>query len=158
MIQLIRIDDRLLHGQVAYSWKASLGYEALVIANDHAASNAIRRNALQLAKPDGVRIAIRSIDDAITLLRNEKLEKLKVLVIVDTPMDALRIYEGINETPDLNIGGVQSRDDRKEFTKAVYFNDEELKTLDVIVERGVRASVRLVPNSTEELVKDLRKK
>ena len=158
MIQLIRVDDRLLHGQVAYSWKAALGYEAIVIANDHAASDVIRKNALQLAKPDGVRIAIRSVEDAITLLNNEKLKKLKVFVIVDTPLDALKIYEGIEETPDLNIGGVQSREDRTELVKAVYFNDQELESLDAIVDRGIHASVRLVPSDSEVLIKDLRVK
>lgn len=158
MIQLIRVDDRLLHGQVAYSWKAALGYEAIVIANDHAASDVIRKNALQLAKPDGVRIAIRSVEDAITLLNNEKLKKLKVFVIVDTPLDALKIYEGIEETPDLNIGGVQSREDRTELIKAVYFNEQELESLDAIVDRGIHASVRLVPSDSEVLIKDLRVK
>ncbi len=158
MIQLIRVDDRLLHGQVAYSWKAALGYEAIVIANDHAASDVIRKNALQLAKPDGVRIAIRSVEDAITLLNNEKLKKLKVFVIVDTPLDALKIYEGIEETPDLNIGGVQSREDRTELVKAVYFNEQELESLDAIVDRGIHASVRLVPSDSEVLIKDLRVK
>lgn len=158
MIQLIRVDDRLLHGQVAYSWKAALGYEAIVIANDHAASDVIRKNALQLAKPDGVRIAIRSVEDAITLLNNEKLKKLKVFVIVDTPLDALKIYEGIEETPDLNIGGVQSREDRTELVKAVYLNEQELESLDAIVDRGIHASVRLVPSDSEVLIKDLRVK
>ena len=158
MIQLIRVDDRLLHGQVAYSWKAALGYEAIVIANDHAASDVIRKNALQLAKPNGVRIAIRSVEDAITLLNNEKLKKLKVFVIVDTPLDALKIYEGIEETPDLNIGGVQSREDRTELVKAVYFNEQELESLDAIVDRGIHASVRLVPSDSEVLIKDLRVK
>ena len=158
MIQLIRVDDRLIHGQVAYSWKAALGYEAIVIANDHAASDVIRKNALQLAKPDGVRIAIRSVEDAITLLNNEKLKKLKVFVIVDTPLDALKIYEGIEETPDLNIGGVQSREDRTELVKAVYFNEQELESLDAIVDRGIHTSVRLVPSDSEVLIKDLRVK
>ncbi|WP_331836832.1 PTS sugar transporter subunit IIB [Erysipelothrix piscisicarius] len=55
MIQKIRIDDRLLHGQVAYSWKSALNYEAIVIASDDAASDPIRKQALKLAKPDGVK-------------------------------------------------------------------------------------------------------
>lgn len=157
MIQLIRIDDRLLHGQVAYSWKAALGYEAIVIANNNAAEDEIRKSALQLAKPDGVRIAIRSIEDSIKLLKNDKLQALKVLVVVDNPVDALAIYEGIDETPELNIGGVQSREDRSELTQAVYFNQEELEALDKIVDRGIHASVRLVPTDSEQLVSNLRK-
>lgn len=155
MIQIIRIDDRLLHGQVAYSWKAALGYEAIVIANDGAANDPIRKSALQLAKPDGVRIAIRSVEDAITLLKNEKIQALKVLVVVDTPIDALKLYEGIDERPELNVGGVQSREDRKELTQAVYFNNTEIDALKSIVKMDVHASVRLVPTDQEQLIRTL---
>lgn len=158
MIQLVRIDDRLLHGQVAYSWKAALSYEAIVIANDNAAADPIRKSALQLAKPDGVRIAIRSVDDAITLLKNEKIKALKVFVIVDNPQDALRIYKGIDETPDLNIGGVQSQDGRLELTQAVYFNESELEALDEIAERKINVSVKLVPSDSPQDYLNLRKK
>ncbi len=158
MIQLVRIDDRLLHGQVAYSWKAALSYEAIVIANDNAAADPIRKSALQLAKPDGVRIAIRSVDDAITLLKNEKIKALKVFVIVDNPQDALRIYKGIDETPDLNIGGVQSQDGRIELTQAVYFNESELEALDEIAERKINVSVKLVPSDSPQDYLNLRKK
>lgn len=158
MIQLVRIDDRLLHGQVAYSWKAALSYEAIVIANDNASADPIRKSALQLAKPDGVRIAIRSVDDAITLLKNEKIKALKVFVIVDNPQDALRIYKGIDETPDLNIGGVQSQDGRIELTQAVYFNESELEALDEIAERKINVSVKLVPSDSPQDYLNLRKK
>lgn len=158
MIQLVRIDDRLLHGQVAYSWKAALSYEAIVIANDNASADPIRKSALQLAKPDGVRIAIRSVDDAITLLKNEKIKALKVFVIVDNPQDALRIYKGIDETPDLNIGGVQSQDGRTELTQAVYFNESELEALDEIAERKINVSVKLVPSDSPQDYLNLRKK
>lgn len=158
MIQLVRIDDRLLHGQVAYSWKAALSYEAIVIANDNASADPIRKSALQLAKPDGVRIAIRSVDDAITLLKNEKIKALKVFVIVDNPQDALRIYKGIDETPNLNIGGVQSQDGRKELTQAVYFNESELEALDEIAERNINVSVKLVPSDSPQDYLNLRKK
>lgn len=158
MIQLVRIDDRLLHGQVAYSWKAALSYEAIVIANDNASADPIRKSALQLAKPDGVRIAIRSVDDAITLLKNEKIKALKVFVIVDNPQDALRIYKGIDETPGLNIGGVQSQDGRTELTQAVYFNESELEALDEIAERKINVSVKLVPSDSPQNYLNLRKK
>lgn len=158
MIQLVRIDDRLLHGQVAYSWKAALSYEAIVIANDNASADPIRKSALQLAKPDGVRIAIRSVDDAITLLKNEKIKALKVFVIVDNPQDALRIYKGIDETPGLNIGGVQSQDGRTELTQAVYFNESELEALDEIAERKINVSVKLVPSDSPQDYLNLRKK
>ena len=60
MILKIRIDDRLLHGQVAYSWKSALSYDAIVIASDSAAKDEVRKMALKLCCPDGVRLATRT--------------------------------------------------------------------------------------------------
>ncbi|CAM2839181.1 PTS sugar transporter subunit IIB [Erysipelothrix tonsillarum] len=158
MIQKIRIDDRLLHGQVAYSWKSALNYEAIVIASDDAATNAIRKQALKLAKPDGVKLAIRSIDEAITLLNNDKLKSLKVFVVTASPLDALKLYQGIKETPTCTIGGVQMKDGRKAFAPAVYFTPEELEAMDSIVTAGISVEVKQVPDDKGKEFVDLRKK
>ena len=76
MIQLVRIDDRLLHGQVAYSWKSALSYEAIVIANDSATNDEIRKAALEEGslpfEMDGIK---KVVDGKITLqeLNNKTL-------------------------------------------------------------------------------------
>lgn len=36
MVSLMRIDDRLIHGQVAYGWATSLGINVILVANDEA--------------------------------------------------------------------------------------------------------------------------
>uniref|UniRef100_UPI003BACC4E8 PTS sugar transporter subunit IIB n=2 Tax=Clostridium TaxID=1485 RepID=UPI003BACC4E8 len=73
---MIRIDDRLLHGQVAFAWKAYLGYNTVVIASDNASKDEVKKMALKMCCPSDVRLAIRSVDDALVLLRNPKLDKL----------------------------------------------------------------------------------
>ncbi|AGN25355.1 PTS system mannose/fructose/sorbose family transporter subunit IIB [Erysipelothrix rhusiopathiae SY1027] len=158
MIQKIRIDDRLLHGQVAYSWKSALNYEAIVIASDDAASDPIRKQALKLAKPDGVKLAIRSIDEAIALLNNEKLKGLKVFVVTASPHDALKLYQGIDETPVCTLGGVQMKDGRKAFAPAVYFTPEELGAMDNLITLGIFVEVKQVPDDKGKDFSDLRQK
>ena len=73
MILKIRIDDRLLHGQVAYSWKSALGYDAIVIVSDSAAKDEMRKTALKLCCPDGVKLATRTVEAGAELLKNPKL-------------------------------------------------------------------------------------
>lgn len=146
MIQIIRIDDRLLHGQVAVSWKADLNYEAIVIASDDAANDKIRTAALKMAKPDGVLIAIRSIDDAIKLLKNEKLEKLRVFVVTDSIINAQRLFEGIDENPTLNIGGIQQDEHKKPIVSYAYVTEEEINILRDLEQEGINIEFRLVPS------------
>ena len=79
MISMIRMDDRLLHGQVAYAWKADLGYNAVVIASDAASKDEFKKKALKMCCPSGIKIAIRPVEEAVELLKNPKLQPLKVL-------------------------------------------------------------------------------
>ncbi len=157
MIQMIRVDDRLLHGQIAYSWKAELNYEAIVIANEDAATNKLRKAALQAAKPAGVKIATRSLQDAVELLNNEKLKQLKVLVLVDTPVDAEYLYEHLEEQPKLNLGGVQSKEERVQLDKALYLNQEEMSALDRLDEKGIEINYQLVSSESAQQYSHMKK-
>ncbi len=158
MIQKIRIDDRLLHGQVAYSWKAALNYEAIVIANDGAANDEFRSSALRLVKPDNVQIAIRTVEDAIKLLKNEKLVSMRVFVIVASPEDAEKIYAGIDETPVLNVGGVQKKDSSRTFSSNSFLSEDEVETLDRIHASGIEIEVKQIPAYRDRDYADLRDK
>lgn len=157
MISRIRIDDRLLHGQVAYSWRSAIGYEAIVIANENAASNSIRRAALTMAKPDGVKIAIRDIEEAIKLLNNKALKKTNVFVVCSNPKDAYEIYRNIEEEPVVTLGGMQKEDDKKLFNAAVYLNKEDVDYLDKLVDLGAEIEVKQVPDERDKKYIDLRK-
>lgn len=79
MIQAVRIDDRLLHGQVAYSWKAKFNYQAIVIADDEVDNDEMRKSIIKMAVPSGVKLAIKNINNAIELLKNPKLKMLTYL-------------------------------------------------------------------------------
>lgn len=145
MISMIRVDDRLLHGQVAYAWKADLGYNAVVIASDIVVDDEVRKMALKMCCPSDVRIAIRSVEEAIKLLKNPKLEKLKVLVVTDNSRDLLKLCEKLDEKPLVNLGGITKGENTVELIKAVNATEEDIKNLDAVVELGYTVECRQVP-------------
>ena len=149
MILKIRIDDRLLHGQVAYSWKSALGYNAIVIASDEAANDEMRKTTLKLCCPDGVKLATRTIKDSIELLSNPKLEKMKVFVICSNPKSAYELLNNLNEKPILNIGGMQSQKNKILFSKAVYVDKNDIEYLDKINEAGYKIEIQEIPSTTK---------
>ncbi len=158
MILKLRIDERLLHGQVAYSWKAALAYDAIVIASDEAAADDLRKTTIKLCCPDGVKLATRSIEDAAKLLKNDKLAKMKVFVIVANPKSAQRLLELIDDKPVVNLGGMQKEDHKVFFSKAVYVGKEDLEYLDIMNEKGYKIEVQEVPSTSVLNFNDLRKK
>ena len=158
MIVLVRIDDRLLHGQIALSWKSELAYDAIVIADDAVAKDEFRKSALKIGVPDGVRLAVRSIEEAAKLLQNEKLQKMRVLVTVGSTLGAVRLYELIAEKPSLNIGCVQAREGKRMFSKAVYFEEQDILNLDQIQNMGIDIFVQEVPSTAKYKYTELREK
>lgn len=156
MIQLVRIDDRLLHGQVAYSWKGSLGYNAIIIASDSAAKDELRIAAMKMAKPDGVRLAIRSVEDAVKLLNNPKIAEYKSFVVTDTIAGADYILRHIDEkTKVLNIGGLQAASGKTEITAFAYATDAEREVLKKLQKDGYEVEFRLVASDSAKKLSDL---
>lgn len=145
MIVTMRIDDRLLHGQVVYSWKAALSYHAVVIASDEVSRDETRKTALKMSCPEGVRLAIRSIEEAAKLLKNPKLDQMKVFVICQNPKDAYDLLQLIDERPIINVGGMQNADGKAQLSPAVYVSQEDIEYLDHIQESGITIEVRQVP-------------
>lgn len=158
MILKVRIDDRLLHGQVAFSWKSALGYNAIVIASDAAANDEMRKMTIKLCCPEGVKLATRTIEEAAKLLLNPKLDAMKVFVVCADPKSAYELLEKIKERPTVNLGGMQSSAGKVLFSKNVYVNEEDIAWLDKIREAGYRIEVQEVPSTAVHEYDALRSK
>ena len=113
MVELCRIDDRLLHGQVAVTWVGAVAPEAILIANDEAATNEMSKLALKMAKPAGVKLAVKTIDEAAALLNNPKAAKIKIFLITRTIQDTLRLVSMTDQIHRVNIGGVKNKEGGK---------------------------------------------
>ena len=82
MLKLIRIDDRLIHGQVAFTWTPALNINCIVVANDRAATDEFLKMTLGLAKPAGVKLVIKTIRETIPFLNDAKNAALSILVLI----------------------------------------------------------------------------
>ena len=91
MIKLFRIDHRLLHGQVAFSWTKSIGADCILVADDEATTNSLKMTTLRLAKPQGVKLVVKSIDDSIKALQSGVTDKYKLFIVTGSVADAKRI-------------------------------------------------------------------
>lgn len=158
MIIQMRIDDRLLHGQVAYSWKSALSYEAIVIADDNAANDEVRKQALKLSNPDGVRLAIRPVQEAVKLVQHPKLKAMRVFVICSNPESAYQFIKEIDEKPVLNLGNMQKEDDKKALSSTVYVSKDDMLYLDKIIDLGYEIEARQVPDESAKKYEDLKNK
>lgn len=162
MIKMLRIDERLIHGQVAIAWSKVLSVSAIVVANDIAAEDEMLKMTLKMAAPQGVKVAIRSVKGAIELLNDSRCEKMSILIVVNNPKDALDIVKEVNNIPLINLGNFGKIDNkiggRKKLSEGIYVSDEESKVLENLIETGVEVEVRMVPERPKVYLKDIMNK
>lgn len=159
MIKMLRIDDRLLHGQVAFVWKTHLNISRIIVANDEILNDTMQQVAMKMALPDGVKLLIKDVEGALRILNEERAQKLDLLVVVKDPKDALRLMQGLKDPSSvkhLNIGnsGRVNKVDRKVLTKEVYVNEEEVKCLHELLEYSIPFDIQMTPTSSKVNVKD----
>lgn len=94
MITQIRVDDRLVHGQIALVWSKALGTNKIVVANDNAAVNETTKMTLNMAIPNGVKLMIRNVQDAITFFNNPKAKDVEIFTLTSNVQDALKLVNG----------------------------------------------------------------
>lgn len=157
MIVILRVDDRLLHGQVAFSWLNLLGPDAIVIANDEVMTNEIQKTAIKMAKPTGVKMSIRSLKGGIDLINDERIRDLKLFVVVKTTEDALALINSIHEHISLvNIGGLSNRTKgNNKIVKGVYLSDQDIINVKEIMKKVDKVDVRIVPTDLNKNIATL---
>lgn len=106
MITQIRVDDRLIHGQVAVVWTKELNSPLLVVANDEAAKNEVTQMTLKMAVPTGMKLLIRSIEDSIKVFNDPRAKDKRIFVIVNTVSDALKIVKEVSDIDTVNVANV----------------------------------------------------
>ena len=92
-ILLTRIDNRLIHGQVATQWNSTLGSNLILVANDEVSTNTMRQNLMKMAAPTGVQTRFFSIQKTIDVIHKASPAQ-KIFIVLDSPQDALKLVEG----------------------------------------------------------------
>ena len=154
----MRGNDRLIHGQVATTWTKTLQADSIIVANDEVISNELQIITLKLAVPAGMKVAIRSVSEAIGLLANPKALPMKIFVVVNHPRDALRIAQAVPETIEgINIGNYygspQLRTEEKvKLDRNIYLDPEDVDTLKQICALPIEFTVQMVPHEPKKKV------
>lgn len=104
MIRLCRLDDRLIHGQIVTKWSRVVPVDRIIVANDKAGSNPIIAKSLMMAAPQHIKVAVKTVQDAVRLLQNPKANDHTIMIIVGNPQDLLTIAENVEGIEKANIG------------------------------------------------------
>lgn len=148
MIKLVRIDHRLLHGQVVFAWVNRLNINRIIVVDDVAANDEFKKMSLKLAKPNDVKLNIFAVEDALN--RKEKIKNLpeNVAVIFGNTKNCLAFCKELtDEIKEINYGGIPKKMDSVEYDKAVYLNAGELEDSKKLKALGFRLYSQQTPTN-----------
>lgn len=151
MIECLQIDDRLLHGRVITKWITQYNPDAIVIADDGVARDEIAKMALRIAKPDGMKMSIRSVEDAISLLKNEKTRDMRLFVMVKDSENAEAIVSATGDVRTVNVGGmVRNREGSKPIIGAIRMTDKDKDVIKRIYSLVDEIDIRTMPSDEKK--------
>jgi mannose/fructose/N-acetylgalactosamine-specific phosphotransferase system component IIB len=150
MLKLIRIDDRLVHGQVAFTWTPALNINCILVANNKAATDEFLKMTLGLAKPAGVKLLIKTVPETIPFLNDARNAGLSILVLVDSVKDAHALAEGVEGVRSINFGGIRTKQGARPVSKAIALTESDIVLVRELLEKGIELEVRQVPTDKKQ--------
>lgn len=131
-VRILRIDDRLVHGQVIVSWLPYLGTKSILVANERVAIDPMRQEMMRLAIPTDVEISFLTP----TSIGNNHALPADSLVLVASPKDAWDCLQEGLKPEILNVGGLHARPGKTEIFEALHLDDDDRKHFQNIIEAG----------------------
>lgn len=148
MIILVRVDDRLLHGQIICAWVPFIKADSLVVASDEAAGDSLVSEIIESCGCKGLSVHVKKVTDAIDYITKNGSGAERVILIVGDLRDALRIYQEGFRFNSLNLGNIHHEDNGRKITPSVIINSEDEKIIKKLEESGVAIDIRDVPASS----------
>lgn len=157
MVSLVRIDDRLIHGQVVEGWVNHLKATCIMVADDRVAANPLQRSIMEISVPEGLKVAIGTVDDICRRIRSLSTDTERAILLFSNPSDVLRFLRAGMACPSVNIGGLHYVPGKRRITDILAVDDEDLSALRELLRQGVKIEVQSVPTEkAQSLEKMLR--
>jgi len=149
-IVLLRIDDRLVHGQVVEGWLPQLKCDLVAVVSDSAAGDEVQAALMRMALPASMGLLVLRVADAPAALIAPQAASRSIFVLVPSPAEALALLENGVSVTRVNVGGLHYTMGKVQLGRALFLDGKDKKALKAIAARGVRLEGRALPSDPEE--------
>jgi len=141
----VRMDNRLIHGQILVSWNAEFPIDHIIVTNDKVAADPIQVKLLKAVAPIGSKVSVLSIKDCVEYCNSPEAEKENIFIIAKYPEDGLALVEQGLKMPVLNLGNQAFVRGSKKLSNTVYLTESGVKALKKLHDMGIRITCRMMP-------------
>jgi len=156
---LVRIDSRLLHGQVATAWTKTVNPTRIIVVSDAVAKDDLRKNLITQASPPGVKAHVVPVDQMIKLAKDDQhFGGERAMLLFENPKDVLRAVEAGIPLKTINVGSMAHSIGKVQPSKVLAFNQEDIDIFNKLKQAGLSFDVRKVPNDSKANMDEILKK
>ena len=148
-VKMIRIDDRLIHGQIVAAWVKSLSIKRIWIVDDGVAKDTFITNVMKMVAPPDTELTITGTDEVGRLLPELDGSDKNTLILVKYPKVAKLLFDSGELLRELNVGGMGANAERRKLFKNISASEEERKTLIELKEEGVKVYFQVTPHEKQ---------
>ena len=153
-ILLTRIDNRLIHGQVATQWTSFIGANLLLVANDKVAGDTMRQGLMDMAAPSGAQTRYFTIEKTINII-GKAADRQLIFIICEIPQVVLRLVEGGVPIKKVNIGNMHMAEGKRQVAGVIAVDDADVAAFKKLQELGVELEIQKVPTEGKEDISKL---
>jgi PTS system mannose-specific IIB component len=143
-LRLVRIDDRLIHGQVVAGWLRALGAQRIVIVDDATARDEFLREVLTLAAPSGVPVEVLDLAGGAARCIELAASPEPVIVLARSPRTVLALRQASVPIEVVDLGGLGAGPGRRRLYRTISVSPDELAELRELEQLGTRVEIRIV--------------
>ena len=143
-LRLVRIDDRLIHGQVVAGWLRALGGQRIVIVDDATARDEFLREVLTLAAPEGVPVEVLDLARGAARCLELAATAEPVIVLARSPRTVLGLRQAGVPIDVVDLGGMGAGPGRKRIHKTISMSSDEIRDVRQLEQLGTRVEVQIV--------------
>ena len=155
MIVNVRIDERLIHGQVATMWTNHLKVNRIIVVDNEVVKSDMEKEVLKMAKPNSVKLSILTTKGASARIINGQYDEEKVFLIAKNPNTLLELVNNGVELGEINVGNMSAKKDSKQVAKSIGVTPNDIVAFRALNDAGVRLVAQMIPNEDKRSFMDL---
>ena len=150
MIIAVRIDGRLIHGQVANLWTTKLNITRIMVVDDEVSQSAIEKSGLKLATPAGVKLSVLPYTRAAKNILAGRYDSQHLLIVAKKPHYLLKLVEAGVPLEEINVGNMSQSDTTTSITRSVNVDEQDVAEFKELNKHGVHLIHQMVPADSAE--------
>lgn len=148
----VRIDDRLIHGQVAMIWTNHLSATRIMVVDDEASKSDLIKMSLKLATPNGVSLSVLTLDKASERIKADAYGGQRVMLVIKSPENVLHLIRSGVLLEEVNFGNLSPKDATTKLSHTVSLSDKNIEAIKHLHAARVKLNMQVLPNDEKSEV------